>query len=112
VERREEEEAGRNSSRMGRYFGGAQCSRSRLGSDGSSDASSSSSRSSDLGERELDLWLLRVDLDDDWNELSDEIQVSPSLSDAKFERRFQETKPKFLEVGKDGDVAVAVAAVG
>ena len=53
------------------------CSRSRLGSDGESSSSSSSfgCLSADEGLREFDHWLLRAEVDYEWQQLEREIQV-------------------------------------
>ena len=62
--------------RMGDYYSECNCSRIRLGSDGNS-SSGDDSWSSDSGEgqRELDYWQLRIEVDCEWLQLEREIQV-------------------------------------
>ena len=58
--------------RMGDYYSECNCSRFRLGSDGNS---SEDSWSDTEGQRELDYWQLRIEVDCEWPQLEKEIQV-------------------------------------
>lgn len=86
--------------KMSDYNSECNCSRFRLGSDGNS---SEDSWSDSEGQRELDYWQLRIEVDCEWPLLEREIQVcfrpeTLSLVPFKIRPRFLEDGGRFLEI--------------